>query len=409
MPKVMHINCAVAGSTGKIIGDIADHAAAQGYETLLCAPCAPGTNKNVRYIRTSFPYEQGLYKRLNYFVGAQYGFAPISTAKIKGHIKREKPDIVHLHCTNAYMVNVYSLLRLLKKLHIPVAITNHAEFFYTGGCPYAYECDKWQTGCGNCPRVYAATGGKLWDNSAAGWKKMKRALTGLERAAMTSVSPWVGARAARSPVTAQLSQHVVMNGVNTEVFAPRGPAQLREKYGLAQDAKIVFHPTASFTVSEDDRKGGRFVIELARRLEGQNVLFVVAGRHTPGLNVPGNMILLGHLSDQVQLAEYYALADVTVVVGKQETFNMPVAESLCCGTPVVGFRAGGPESIAIDAYSHFVPHGDMDELKKQVLCQLAQSHDKQEIAMQAKEKYAAAEMAKGYLRIYEQLLANRGV
>ncbi len=33
---------------------------------------------------------------------------------------------------------------------------------------------------------------------------------------------------------------------------------------------------------------------------------------------------------------------------------MVTAESLCCGTPVVGFTAGGPESIAIDAFSNFV-------------------------------------------------------
>jgi glycosyltransferase involved in cell wall biosynthesis len=33
---------------------------------------------------------------------------------------------------------------------------------------------------------------------------------------------------------------------------------------------------------------------------------------------------------------------------------MIVAESLCCGTPVVGFKAGGPESIAIDDYCVFV-------------------------------------------------------
>ena len=409
MPKVLHINCAVAGSTGKIIGDIADYAVTEGYETLLCAPCAPGTNPNVRYFRTSLPGEQGIYKRLNYWYGYQYGFAPLSTARIKAVIRKEKPDIVHLHCTNSFVVNVYSLLRFLKKHKIPTAITNHAEFFYTGGCPLSYDCNKWQSGCGNCPQAYMATGGKWRDNSAASWQKMKRALSGLERAAMISVSPWVGGRAARSPVAAGLPQYVVQNGVNTQVFTAGDFAQLREKYGFAQDAKIVFHPTASFTASEHDRKNGRFVLELARRLEGQNVQFLVAGRHAQGLEVPGNMILLGHLADQKQLAEYYALADVTVVTGKRETFNMPVAESLCCGTPVVGFQAGGPESIALEEYSSFVPNGDIDKLEKQTLHLLEQNHNKKEISEQAKETYAAGVMAKGYLDVYRQLLSDRGV
>ena len=134
MPKVMHINCACTGSTGKIIGDIADVAAEKGYQTLLCAPSAPGNNKNIRYFQTSLPYEQGLYRRLNRFYGFQYGFAPLSTAKIKKTIKREKPDLVHIHCINGFMVNVYALLRFIKKKGIPTVITNHAEFFYTGNC-----------------------------------------------------------------------------------------------------------------------------------------------------------------------------------------------------------------------------------------------------------------------------------
>lgn len=409
MPKVLHINCAVAGSTGKIIGDIADYAVTEGYETLLCAPCAPGTNPNVRYFRTSLPGEQGIYKRLNYLYGYQYGFAPLSTAKIKAIIRKETPDVVHLHCTNSFVVNVYSLLRFLKRRKIPTAITNHAEFFYTGGCPLAYECDKWQTGCGGCPQAYMATGGKRGDNTAACWRRMKQALSGFDRAAMVSVSPWVGERAAKSPVAAQLPQYVVLNGVNTEVFAYRDPMQLREKYGISKDVKVVFHPTASFTDLERDRKGGRYVLELARRLADRNVLFLVAGKHAQGLNLPSNLTLLGQISDQKKLAEYYALADLAVVTGKQETFNMPVAESLCCGTPVVGFYAGGPESIAIEAYSDFVPQGDIDGLVEQVQQQLERSYDKTAVAETARGKYAAATMASGYLDVYRQLLSDRGV
>jgi len=409
MAKIMHINCAVAGSTGKIIGDIADHAAAEGHETLLCAPCAPGTNPNVRYFRTSFPGEQGVYRRLNRLLGWQYGFAPVSTARIKTRIRKERPDLVHLHCLNGYTVNVYALLRYLKKRHVPVAITNHAEFFYTGGCPHAYDCDKWQTGCGGCPQVYAATGGKFGDHTAAAWRKMKAALSGLERAAMVSVSPWVGERAARSPVAAELPQYVVPNGVNTEVFAFRDPAGLREKYGIAKDARVIFHPTASFTASNRDPKGGWAVLELARRFADQNVTVLVAGRYAPDMDVPKNLILLGRLSDQAELAEYYALADVTVVAGRRETFNMPVAESLCCGTPVAGFEAGGPESIAIKEYSHFAPQGDVDALAERVESTLQQDQDRRAIAEAAKARYAAQVMAKGYLDVYRKLLSDRSV
>lgn len=408
MAKVLHINCACTGSTGKIIGDIADYAADKGYETLLCAPCVPGSNPNIRYFRTSLPKEQGIYKRLNYFYGFQYGFAPLSTARIKKVIRKEKPDLIHVHCTNGFMVNVYALLRYIKKHCIPTVITNHAEFFYTGSCPHAYDCKKWLTGCGNCPQRFTATGGKLGDTSAAAWKKMKSTFSGLEKAVMVSVSPWVGDRASQSPLTTTLPQKVVINGVNTEVFALRDGAALRKKHGISNGTKIIFHPTANFSLSLEDRKGGRYVVELAKRFLGQDVLFVVAGKYTPGLEVPENMRLLGLVADQNILAEYYAMADITVVTGKRETFNMPVAESLCCGTPVAGFLAGGPESIAIARYSRFVEYATVDALQAQVCALLEQNFSKDEIAAEAKKVYAAEVMAKEYIEIYNRLLLKKG-
>lgn len=409
MPKILHINCSCTGSTGKIVGDIADYAVTQGYDTLLCAPCAPGSNKNIRYFRTSLPYEQGLYRRLNRLYGFQYGLAPLSTLRIKHVIKREMPDLIHIHCVNGHMVNVYRLLRYIKNRKIPVAFTNHAEFFYTGNCPYApfcQDCDNWLTGCGHCPQRQTATGTNLFDTTAAAWRKMKKAFAGLENAAMASVSPWVGSRAQRSPITENIPQYVVMNGVNTDVFTCRDKAALREKYKLPQDAKIVFHATANFSASEKDRKGGRHLIALSRYFSGENVLFLVAGKHADNLSIPDNMRLLGLLSDQKTLAEYYALADITVVTGERETFNMPVAESLCCGTPVAGFCAGGPESIAIKQYSRFVPYGDVSALEESVQFLLSQNFDSNVVSRQAKQQYSAARMAEEYLRVYEKLLTK---
>ena len=46
---------------------------------------------------------------------------------------------------------------------------------------------------------------------------------------------------------------------------------------------------------------------------------------------------------------------------------MICAESLCCGTPVIGFRAGAPERIALKEYSDFVQYGDLNSLKEKVM------------------------------------------
>ena len=407
MKKIVHINCATSGSTGKIIGDIAFHTAPMGYEHVLCAPGKPGTQAAVRYICTSLPYEQGLYRRLCNVTGFQYGFAPISTAKILDVLKKERPDLVHIHCVNGFMVNVYKLFAFIKKHKLPVVITNHAEFFYTGSCPHAYDCNRWKEGCGSCPQGFAATHCKLGDKSAAAHEKMREAFAGLEQAAMVSVSPWVGSRAAASPITAHIPQQVVLNGVNTQLFCLRDKYALRKELGIEEADKVIFHPTAYFSDSEQDSKGGRFLLKLAQMLP--NYRFIVAGTHHAELKVPENVQLLGRVADQKLLAKYYALADVTVVTGKRETFNMPVAESLCSGTPVVGFLAGGPESIAIEDYCNFCEYGNVQHLRDVLLHTLDQTWDTADIAQQAALRYDAAVMACGYEKVYKRLLHEKEV
>ena len=83
---------------------------------------------------------------------------------------------------------------------------------------------------------------------------------------------------------------------------------------------------------------------------------------------------------------------------------MPVAESLCCGTPVVGFKAGAPEQITIDDYSEFVEQGDVDALEAAIRCWLKKSISKEKIASEAKGKYSAETMVKRFLEVYRRIL-----
>ena len=81
---------------------------------------------------------------------------------------------------------------------------------------------------------------------------------------------------------------------------------------------------------------------------------------------------------------------------------MPTAESLCCGTPVLGFEAGGPESIALEKYSAFVPYGDLDALQKQVFIMLRNAYDKKQISYKAREYYSRETMLLRYLKQYKE-------
>ena len=56
-------------------------------------------------------------------------------------------------------------------------------------------------------------------------------------------------------------------------------------------------------------------------------------------------LLIGNFAQQL-----YSAVDLTLITSQRETFSMPVAESLCCGTPVVGFDTGGiPQQLSDSA------------------------------------------------------------
>lgn len=56
------------------------------------------------------------------------------------------------------------------------------------------------------------------------------------------------------------------------------------------------------------------------------------------------------------------MADVLLLCSQKETFSLACAESLCCGTPVAGFKSGAPEAIFKGPYAVFVEYGDLQAL-----------------------------------------------
>jgi len=408
--KIIFVNCSDYGSTGKIIGDISEYIYSlnENHEMLLCTPQIKGAEyKGLKKIKTSLKYEQGIYRRISYLLGMRYGFAPLSTFKIKKIIKKHLPDIVHIHCTNGYTVNVYSLLKFIRRKDIPTVITNHAEFFYTGNCPYAFDCDKWIHGCGKCPNLFFASDSKWLDRTHTAWLKMKKAISNYNKLCVASVSPWVLSRSLQSPIMEGVKQKCILNGIDTNTFMPSlNTENIRKKLGIDNSYKIIFHLTSGFSRKDKTMKGGYYLNELAKRFTNDKVFFIVAGK-TFEESQSDNLKLLGQIFDQKELAMYYSAADLTVVTSRKETFGMAVAESLCCGTPIVGFKSGGSESVAIKEFTQFVDFPDVDELEKIIRnkwLNFKNSENNEEISLMAKKKYAREIMAGCYLDTYQEIL-----
>ncbi|KAA0546602.1 glycosyltransferase family 1 protein [Bacillus sp. BGMRC 2118] len=140
--------------------------------------------------------------------------------------------------------------------------------------------------------------------------------------------------------------HIWSRGVDCNKFHPQFSREdFRERY------KIKERYILSFVGRLAPEKDVDVLVKIAEQLPSylkENVHWIVAG-DGPLLeelqnNKIRNMTLTGYLKGN-QLAELYAVSNLFVFPSSTETFGNVVLESLACGTPVIGAKAGGVQEI----------------------------------------------------------------
>lgn len=394
--KILQVNCVYnKGSTGKIVYDIHCGLNDKGFDSVICYGRGKKVNEQNVY-KVSTELEAKIHSVLWRLFGVQFGFSPIATAKTINIIKKQKPDVVHLHCLNGNFINVYKLLKFLKKENIKTVLTLHAEIMHTAGCEHAFECEKWKTECNKCGRINGKISHFFRDDAKYCYNKMKKAFDGFKDLTVIGVSEWLTERAKLSPIFPKNTRfETVHNGINTEIFTKSGFEELYEKYSIPKDKKNVLHVTPNFNHSI---KGGKYVLEAAEKLP--NYQFIIVGFNGDESVLPKNVLPINHTKNKQELAKFYSLADITLLTSKRETFSMVVAESLSCGTPVVGFKAGAPETITIPEYSSFTEFGIVELLCEEIEKMIDIGFEKNEISKKAKLKYSLENMVENYVKLY---------
>lgn len=392
------------GSTGFLARDLVERLSHMGHEVTAATAVKYGDDTRVSVFTTQ--KEWNLYWRLGRLGLPRFSGSKKAARKLIQQIEEKKPDVVNLHLLHCHTIDLYTVLLYLGEHDIKTVITNHAEVYYTGNCEHAYDCRRWiECQCKGCPDKKRATGGAyIFGRPHHNWKLMKKAISYFKPGNLyfTAVSPWLRDRFLLSPITKGFGCDAVLNGLDVDIFYPREqePA-IAERIG-AED--YILHVTASFNPQDvDNVKGSNHLVRLAEVMPDHKFVVVATSVKNAEL-LPKNMYVWGKAKDQNEMAELYSTAKLTVIVSRRETFSMVTAESLCCGTPVVGFKAGGPESIALPEASSFVEQSDVVALKGVIIDMLAHTFDRKSIAEQASERYSSAAMAEGYLKAYKRVL-----
>ena len=300
------------------------------------------------------PYEKDKSVRFA-FSPARFG------ADVSQHPLLQNADLIHLHWTQFGYLSLSSLKKIFD-LQKPVFCTLHDQWTFTGGCHYSGGCERYEAACGQCKFLKRPSEGDL---SARIFEQKRRLFANLAPSALTLVSPsaWLGNMAQKAELTKKFGLHVVPNPIDTSVFVPIDKRAARQKLGLPTDKKLVLFGSANTT---DPRKGFAYFEAAIAALgpEMADVEVVLFGKTGPILHLKTPVRTLGLLTE-AQIMYAYAAADVMVVPSLEDNFPNTVAESMACGTPVVGFETGGvPEQIAHLQDGYVAQLKDTNDLKR---------------------------------------------
>ncbi len=388
-------------STGKIVADLVTDLGEAGHSTMACFGRGP-YSQNDHVYRISSKAEVLLHVLGTRITGLTDYFSPLATHRLIEHLEHFMPDVVHLHDLHGYYINIRPLIEYLKAKCIPTVWTFHSEFMYTGKCGHAFDCDKWKTECNNCPDLKGYPKSWLFDFTTHMFREKQALFADFEQLHLVAPSEWLANRM-RQSIVQDKPISVVHNGLDITTFCRRDTKGLRSSLGLTNEYVVL--SVGSDLLSE--LKGGRWVLELAKRNRNADMVFVMVGVEQMPKQIPDNVRIIPRIFDQNLLAEYYSLANVLLLTSTKETFSMVSAESLACGTPVIGFDSGAPKEVALPGFGEFVPYSDIDALES-LLLRVKKGEfilkPSTECAQFARERYSKDAMVKAYESTYQQLI-----
>lgn len=392
--KIAQINITCgAGSTGKICVAVSDLLAQAGVESHILYTSGHSEHPaGIKYMSTAEVKLQALRSR----IFGNYGFQSKRAAKrLIAELDRIAPDIVHLHNLHGHNVHLGILFSYLKEKKIKLFWTFHDCWAFTGYCPH-YDmigCDKWKTGCRNCPQ--GSHYSWFFDRSADLFEKKKQLFTGLDLTIITP-SQWLADQVKLSFLK-EYPVKVIHNGIDLNIFSPKA-SDFRERYRIG--ARFLLLGVA---FGWGKRKGLDVFIQLAEKLDPKKFQIVLVGTDdTIDKQLPPNIISIHRTANQTELAEIYTAADLFVNPTREEVLGLVNLESLACGTPVLTYRTGGsPECI--DASCGIVVDRNDEEALYHTILQIAEKKPfSPEACRQRALQFSEKEKYNEYVQLYRQ-------
>jgi len=315
------------------------------------------------------------------------------------------PDIVHAHNLHGGFFD----LRFLPELshRVPLVLTLHDAWLLSGHCAHSFDCDRWLTGCGQCPDLTIYP--EIQRDATRGNFARKRDIYRRSRLHVAAPSQWLMDKATRSILADGIAEaRVIPNGIDLGVFQRGNKEEARAALALPMDATVLL--TTAFFFSTNRWKDFATLRAAVERLPSEVILLALGESGPSEILGRAEVRMMPFEADPSLVARYYQAADLYVHAAKADTFPTTVLEALACGTPVVASAVGGiPEQIMDGVTGLLVPPGDpaaLSEAIESLLLDPTRRAQMEEAAAAAGAAFSLERMTDAYLAWYQKLLTK---
>jgi glycosyltransferase involved in cell wall biosynthesis len=318
-------------------------------------------------------------------------------------------DIVNLQLIHAApFFSLFDLPRLSRKKRVVLSV--HDMFLMTGHCIYSMGCDRWKTGCGNCPDLGIPFAMKR-DTTARNWK-LKRWIFDQSNIDIVVGSKWQEDHVRESPILGRFRRHMIPYGVDTRVFKLADKAEARRKLGIPEDAHVIAFRSAPY---HRNFKGTNFIEDALRLFKPRRPTVLIVFEGIGGLDSIRDKYHFhefGWIIDGETIAGGLQASDIFLMPSIAEAFGLMAIEAMACGaTPIVFDETALPDTIGGPDCGVIVPQGNAVALAAAIADCLDHPEKLERFRenglRHAAEKHGFQDYARRYLDLYLELAKEK--
>lgn len=309
----------------------------------------------------------------------------------------KKADIVHLHVVHSYFLRFSWIVEVIAKANKPVVWTVHDYWVLTGRCASVGDCNKWQSGCGQCPNLSSYPSSYV-DLSAMYFKEKRMNLAKLgSELIMVSPSNFLANELKKEFPGINICH--IPNWLD-KTFDDACRNQVISDDLITLPKRGVNILVVSNNLDDSSKVNKELIINL---LDLEGVVLHTIGKNSPfsGTNVHNH----GEISDRKEMVKVMSSCDASLFTSKIDTFGLVMIESLACGVPVLAVKSKASEEVLLSLNIRPLDsHADIFEVVSSRNLPLDYvNRTKESLRTLVFEKFGARVATENYLKIYNRL------